>query len=275
MRGPTVPIDMFSWNCFPEKLLWEAKTVEKTETVDCTRARPFPLWLRFGRRRGSQPTVGMPSVAEAEPAEFAETAATLAPQIERFFWWGERGGGHAHPCLWSHRLASRPRAHVPATVAALTWGVVRFPLWQASWARVGRCVAQRRSIAFRPASVILMRTTSTVLPPAFVLSRFAVASPRADDARDHQTAGDRTVHPLQELRAFAAACLRLRAQARAAACLRLGAQARAAVVAARGRPITQLDRISERPPPGGLSPRGPYGETSRRAGCRKSARPFR
>jgi hypothetical protein len=33
----------------------------------------------------------MPSVAEAEPAEFAETAATLAPQMERFFWWGGLG----------------------------------------------------------------------------------------------------------------------------------------------------------------------------------------
>src|SRR5258708_35305939 len=63
------------------------------------------------------------------------------------------------------------------------------------------------------------------------LRRPARRRPGADDARDHQTAGDRTVHPLQELRAFAAACLRLRAQARAAACLRLGAQARAAAVA--------------------------------------------
>lgn len=38
--------------------------------------------VRFGRRRGSQPTVAMPSVAEAEPAEFAATAATLGPEIE-------------------------------------------------------------------------------------------------------------------------------------------------------------------------------------------------
>ena len=50
-------------------------------------------WVRFGRRRGSQPTVAMPSVAEAEPAEFAETAATLALQIERFFWGGSGVGG--------------------------------------------------------------------------------------------------------------------------------------------------------------------------------------
>jgi hypothetical protein len=39
-------------------------------------------------------------------------------------------------------------------------------------------IARRRSsIALRPASVIRMRTTSIVLPPAFMFSRFAVASP--------------------------------------------------------------------------------------------------
>jgi hypothetical protein len=32
-----------------------------------------------------------------------------------------------------------------------------------------------------------------------------LARPGADDARDHQTAGDRSVHPLQELRASATA----------------------------------------------------------------------
>jgi hypothetical protein len=61
--------------------------------------------------------------------------------------------------------------------------------------------------------------------------RQAHGRPGADDARNHETTGDRTVHPLQELRAFAAACLRLRAQARVAACLRPAAQARAAAVA--------------------------------------------
>jgi hypothetical protein len=46
---------------------------------------------------GSQPTVAMPSVAEADHAEFAETAATLAPQIERFFYTRERSGGPNFP----------------------------------------------------------------------------------------------------------------------------------------------------------------------------------
>ena|SRR5258708_26344285 len=66
-------------------------------------------WVRFGRRRGSQPTVAMPSVAEAEPAEFAETAAMVAPEIERFFWWGKRSGGARNFALLSHR-PERPRA---------------------------------------------------------------------------------------------------------------------------------------------------------------------
>jgi hypothetical protein len=47
---------------------------------------------RFGQIRpssGAQPTVVMPSVAEVDLAEFAETAASLSPQIARFFWWGE------------------------------------------------------------------------------------------------------------------------------------------------------------------------------------------
>jgi len=66
-------------------------------------------WVRFGRRRGSQPTVAMPSVAEAEPAEFAETAAMVAPEIERFFWWGKRSGGARNFALLSHR-PERPLA---------------------------------------------------------------------------------------------------------------------------------------------------------------------
>ena len=70
-------------------------------------------WVRFGRRRGSQPTVAMPSVAEAEPAEFAETAATLALQIERFFWGGERGGGPPKLDLVSHQSAGHPRVCPP------------------------------------------------------------------------------------------------------------------------------------------------------------------
>ena len=75
-------------------------------------------------------------------------------------------------------MPGRRRAHVAATVVALAWGVVRFPLWQASWARVGRCVAQRPSIAFRPAWVILMRTISINLPRSFTRwAIIAVASP--------------------------------------------------------------------------------------------------
>jgi hypothetical protein len=102
---------------------------------------------------GSQPTVAMPSVAEADHAEFAETAATLAPQIERFFYTRERSGGPNFPSTVPPP-EGRPRAHVPATLAALAWGVVRFPLWLASLSGLQ---------SPRPASVILMRTTSTAL----------------------------------------------------------------------------------------------------------------
>src|SRR4029077_2770090 len=55
--------------------------------------------------------------------------------------------------------------------------------------------------------------------------------PGADDTRDHETTGDPTVHSLEELRAFAAACLRLRAQAGITPCLRLPAQTRIAGIA--------------------------------------------
>src|SRR5258708_12507872 len=75
------------------------------------------LRVRFDRRQGSQPTVAMRSVAEAESAEFAETAATLAPQIGRFFWWGEWGGGPRILAFPSHLPPQPPPPPVPPTFA--------------------------------------------------------------------------------------------------------------------------------------------------------------
>jgi hypothetical protein len=59
--------------------------------------------------------------------------------------------------------------------------------------------------------------------------------PGADGARDRET---RTVHPFEDPRDFAAACLRLRAEARIAPCLRLQAQARIAGLAGTDPPLT-------------------------------------
>ena len=74
-------------------------------------------WVRFGRRRGSQPTVAMPSVAEAEPAEFAETAAMVAPEIERFFGGGSGvGGPEISPCC---PIGLRGRLRVRAAAVAV------------------------------------------------------------------------------------------------------------------------------------------------------------
>jgi hypothetical protein len=84
----------------------------------------------------------MPSVAEAEPAEFAETAATLAQQIERFFRWGA-GWRRISPC--GPIGLSGTHARVPATVAALAWRVVAV---SAATPRLGAGRPLRRSAAF-------------------------------------------------------------------------------------------------------------------------------
>jgi hypothetical protein len=83
----------------------------------------------------------MPSVAEADHAEFAETAATLAPQIERFFYTRERSGGPNFPSTVPPP-EGRPRACARHSRSA---GVGRGAV------SVVACVAQRPSIA--PASV--------------------------------------------------------------------------------------------------------------------------
>ena len=59
----------------------------------------------------------MPSVAEAEPAEFAEAAATLARQIERFFGGGSGAAGA--------RIRACGRIGLPGVRAR-----VRPPMWQ-------------------------------------------------------------------------------------------------------------------------------------------------
>jgi hypothetical protein len=69
----------------------------------------LPLRVRFGRRRGSQPALAM--------AEFAETAATLAPQIERFFRGGSGvAGPEISPCC---PIGLRGRLRVRAAAVAV------------------------------------------------------------------------------------------------------------------------------------------------------------
>jgi hypothetical protein len=59
----------------------------------------------------------MPSVTEAEPAEFAETAATLVPRMERIFFAGGSGVGGRRIRACGPIGLSGTRARVPPATA--------------------------------------------------------------------------------------------------------------------------------------------------------------